>query len=224
MGLSVFDSPLLKNMGEFTNKVVVITGGVQPNTVAMAEKYAAAGAKVAVLSQTEAQIPGAVCYLCDIGVYADVEKTFAVIKAEQGAVDILIHNPNAACGKTLLETTYEEWDRIMAVNTHSLFYCTKQVALDMKERKTGRLIIFSDPAANGVAGNGAYAVTKGTALGFTFSAARETEKYTITTHAVTPNADTTAEEVANTVVLLTSEAGRAFHSQAVKVFHSKLEV
>ena len=224
MGLSVFDSPLLKNMGEFTNKVVVITGGVQPNTLAMAEKYAAAGAKVAVLNETEAQIPGAVCYICDIGVYADVEKAFAAIKAEQGPVDILIHNPNAACGKTLLETSYEEWDRIVAVNTHSLFYCTKQVALDMKERKTGELIVFSDPAANGIKGNAAYAVTKGAALGFTFSAARETEKYTITTNAVTPNDDATPEEVANTVLLLTSEAGRGFHSQAVKVFHSRLEV
>ena len=34
----------------------------------------------------------------------------------------------------------------------------------------------------------------------------------------------TPEEVANTVLLLTSEAGRGFHSQAVKVFHSRLEV
>ena len=211
-------------MGEFTDKLVVITGGDQPYTLAMAEKYAAAGAKVAVLTQIEAQIPGATCYLCDIGVYTDVEKTFAAIKADLGPVDILIHNPNAACGKTLLDTSYEEWDRIMAVNTHSLFYCTKQVALDMKERQTGKLVIFSDPAANGVKGDAAYAVTKGTALGFTFSAARETEKYTITTHAVTPNADATPQEVADTVLLLTSEAGRPFHSQAVKVFHSKLEV
>ncbi len=211
-------------MGEFTNKVVVITGGVQPNTLAMAEKYAAAGAKVAVLNETEAQIPGAACYICDIGVYADVEKAFAAIKADLGPVDILIHNPIAACGKTLLETSYEEWDRIMAVNTHSLFYCTKQVALDMKERQTGEIIIFSDPSANGVVGNAAFAVTKGAALGFTFSAARETEKYTITTNAVTPNADATPAEVADTVMLLTSEAGRGLHSQAVKVFHSKLEV
>lgn len=211
-------------MGEFTNKVVVITGGAQPNTLAMAEKYAAAGAKVAVLTETGSQIPNAACYICDIGVYADVEKTFATIKSELGPVDILIHNPIASCGKTLLDTTYEEWDRIMAVNTHSLFYCTKQVALDMKERRTGRLVIFSDPSANGTVGDAAYAVTKGTALGFTFSAARETEKYTITTNAVTPNADATPEEVASTVFLLTSEAGRAFHSQALKVFHSKLEV
>ena len=211
-------------MGEFTNKVVVITGGVQPYTLAMAEKYSAAGAKVVVLTENEAQIPGAVCYTCDIGTYADVEKTFATIKAEQGPVDILIHNPMAACGKTLMETTYEEWDRIMAVNTHSLFYCTKQVALDMKERQTGEIIIFSDVAANGAVGNAAFAVTKGAALGFTFSAARETEKYTITTNAVTPNADATPNEVADTVLLLTSEAGRGLHSQAVKVYHSKLEV
>ena len=211
-------------MGEFTGKLVVITGGVQPNTLAMAEKYAAAGAKVVVLTQEAAQIPSAVCYTCDIGVYEDVEKTFAAIKADLGPVDILIHNPIAACGKSLLETSYEEWDRIMAINTHSLFYCTKQVALDMKERQTGELIIFSDPAANGIKGNAAYAVTKGTALGFTFSAARETEKYTITTNAVTPNDDATPQEVADTVLLLTSEAGRALHSQAVKVFHSKLEV
>ena len=84
-----------------TNKLVVITGGIQPNTEAMAEKYVAAGAKVVVLTETEAQLPGAVCYTCDIGVYEDVEKTFAAIKADLGPVDILIHNPIAACGKSL---------------------------------------------------------------------------------------------------------------------------
>ena len=219
-------------MGKITGKIAVITGGIQPNSLAMAKKLAENEAKAVVILTNNAEADaaivkeqGAACYAyqCNIASFDDVTRCFNEIKANLGEVDILINNPNASCKKTLLETTPAEWQEVLAINVHSMFYCCKQVFASFKERKTGEIICFSSDAAMGVAGNAAYAITKASALGFYGSCARETEKYTVTTNVVTPNGDATPEEVANVVALLVSEDGRALHSQIIKVFHSRLE-
>ena len=216
-------------MGKVTGKIAVITGGVQPNSLAMAKKLAEEEAKAVVILTNNAaedaaqvQEQGAACYAyqCNIASFEDVTRCFNEIKAQLGDIDILINNPNYVCKKTLIETTPEEWKEALAINVHSMFYCCKQVFADMKARKTGKIINFSDNAAMGVAGQAGYVISKASALGFTGSCARESEKYTVTVNSLTPNADATAEEVADTVALLVSEEGRAFHGQHLKVTHS----
>jgi len=216
-------------MGKITGKIAVITGGVQPNSLAMAKKLAQEEAKAVVIltknaaedaAQVKAQGEACYAYQCNIGNFEDVTRCFNAIKAELGDIDILINNPEAKCAKTLLEMTPEEWEQILAVNVHSMFYCCKQVFADMKARRTGKIVNFSANDAMGVAGNAAYAITKASALGYTGTCARECEKYTITVNCVTPNGNATPEEVADTIALLVSEEGRAFHGQYLKVTHS----
>lgn len=215
-------------MAKFTDKVTVITGGVQDNTMAMVKKFAAEGAKVAVLVKTEAdaaavKAAGAAAYVCNIGNFDEVTAAFDKIKAEMGPVDILIQNPNAVCEKTLLDTTPEEWAAVLAENTHSLFYCAKQVFADMKERKTGKVINFGSPAAMGAKENFAYAVTKAATMGFHGTCARENEKYTVTVNCINPASNATADEVADLVLLAASEEGRVLHGQILTVTHSWVE-
>ena len=216
-------------MGKITGKIAVITGGATSESLAMAKKLAQEEAKaVIILTKNAAEDAaavseqGAACmaYQCNIASFEDVTRCFNAIKAEQGDIDILINNPNASCPKTLIEMTPEEWNEVLAINVHSMFYCCKQVFADMKARKTGKIINFSANEAMGVAGNAAYAITKASALGYTGTCARECEKYTVTVNCVTPNGNATPEEVADTVALLVSEEGRAFHGQYLKVTHS----
>ena len=202
-----------------------MTGGAQPNSLAMAKEFALGDAKAVVIlcenAESEAAVreQDAVCQamVCNIADFADVTRAFDAIKAELGFVDILVCNPNAVCKKTLLETTPQEWNQVLAVNVHSLFYCCKQVFADMKARKTGEVILFSDDAAYGTVGNAAYAITKASALGYNGTCSRESEKYGVTVNTVIPTASATPEEVAKTVTLLASEEGRALHGQVVKV-------
>ena len=202
-------------MAKFTDKVVVISGGNQPNSLAMAKKFVSEGAKVAILTKVEE---------ADITAAGAVNAAFDKIKAEMGPIDVLICNPNASCPKTLLETTAEEWNEVLATNVHSIFYCCKQVFADMKERKTGEVILFSDDAAFGVAGNAAFAITKASALGIVGSCSRESEKYGVTCNCVTPTVGATPEDVADTVALLASEEGRPLHGQTVKVIKNWTKV
>jgi len=212
-------------MGKFTDKIVVITGGAQPNSLTMAQEFAGQDAKAVVVlceaagSEAIVQEQGTVCQamVCNIGDFADVTRCFDAIKAQLGFVDILICNPNAACKKTLLETTPQEWNQVLAVNVHSLFYCCKQVFADMKARRTGEVILFSDDAAYGTVGNAAFAITKASALGMNGTCSRESEKYGITVNTVVPTPSATPEDVAKTVALLASEEGRPLHGQVVKV-------
>lgn len=214
-------------MAKFTDKVVVISGGNQPVSLAMAKKFSGEGAKVAVLtkeSAPEIAANGAVEVLCDIAKFDCVTAAFDKIKAEMGPVDVLVCNPNAKCEKTLLETTPEEWNEVLYTNVHSIFYCCKQVFADMKERKTGEVILFSDEATNGVAGNASFAITKASALGIIGSCSRESEKYGVTCNCVIPAVGSTAEEVADTVALLASEEGRVLHGQTIKVIKNWTKV
>jgi acetoacetyl-CoA reductase len=215
-------------MAKFTDKIAVITGGVQDTTMAMVKKFTAEGAKVAVLVRAEAdaetvKAAGAAAYLCNIGSFDEVTATFDKIKAEMGPVDILVQNPNASCRKTLLDTTPEEWAAVLAENTHSLFYCAKQVFADMKERQTGKVINFGSYTAMGVKENFAHAVTKAATMGFHGSCARETEKYTVTANCINPAYNATAEEVADLVMLVASEEGRVLHGQILTATHSLVE-
>ena len=143
-------------MAKFTDKITVITGGVQDTTMAMVAKFTGEGAKVAVLVKTEedaatVKAAGAAAYICNIGNFDEVTATFDKIKAEMGPIDILIQNPNASCRKTLLDTTAEEWAAVLAENTHSLFYCAKQVFADAfhLQTKAGDCILLcSDVLSN----------------------------------------------------------------------------
>lgn len=209
-------------MGKLENKIAVITGGIQPVSVEIANKFAQEGAQVYILvkGEGEAISNGIRTLTCNIASFEDVTRCFTALQAEVGPVDILVNNCEAKCEKTLLETTPAEWNEVLAINTHSIFYCLKQIMPQMKERKTGKLINISSTASSGVAGNAAYAITKASMLGVHGTMSRETERYGTTVCTLIPSATATAEEVANTALLAASEEGRFMHGQIITVTHS----
>lgn len=207
-------------MGRLENKFAVISGGIQPNSVAIAKAFLAEGAKVVILDGEGRTEEGIDIVKCNIGSYEEVTVCFAELQAQYGPVDILVNNPEMKCEKTLLETTPEEWNAVLAHNTHSIFYICKQIMPQLKERRTGKIINISSPQVYGVAGNAAYAVTKASMLGIHGTIARETERYTTTTHTLVPAANTTAEEVAKSAVFMASDESRFVHGQIVNVTHS----
>ena len=209
-------------MGKLESKIAVITGGMQPVNQAIANRFAQEGAQVFVLVDTEGEAisNGIRALQCDITSFEDVTRCFTALQDEFGPVDILVNNPKAKCEKTLLETSAEEWNQVLAFNTHSIFYCLKQIMPQLKERGTGKLINITSPAAGGVAGDAAYVITMAAMMGVHGTMSRETERYGTTVCTLNPSATATAEEVANTAVLAASEEGRFMHGQIISVTHS----
>lgn len=218
-------------MANLTGKVAVISGGATEINVAIAKQFIADDAKVVAILDKNAEAAKAavaqlgekaVVYQCNIGVLAEVEAAFDAVKATYGEVDVLVNNPNASCKKTILETTAEEWEAVIAENVDSLFYTCKQVMLSMKERKCGKIVNIAAEHHLGAAGMVSDVVSRAAALGYNGSVCRESEKYSTTAYAVVPAGNATAEEVAKAVGFLCSEEGNFAYSQTITVRHSIL--
>ena len=89
--------------------------------------------------------------------------------------------------RTLKNMTPDQWEKVIAVDLSSVFYCSKAVIGQMLERGYGRIIgISSVVGQKGNIGQTNYAAAKAAIIGFTKALALETAKKGITVNAVAP--------------------------------------
>ena len=106
-------------MGEFSGKVVVVTGGVggiRPRTRAQA---ANAGAVVCPIDDQENP-----CFVADQGDKATLERFAAQVIADHGHVDVLVNNAPPQM-KGILDCTWEDFTRALDVGVTAAFYLTR---------------------------------------------------------------------------------------------------
>src|ERR1700676_3013636 len=109
-------------------KVAIVTGSSRGIGKAIAERYAAEGAKVAVnyaAREREAQAVvdsietsggEAISFRADVSSAADVKELVRATVDRFGRVDILVNNAGVMYTKSVLETTEEDWDRPIDIN------------------------------------------------------------------------------------------------------------
>ena len=180
----------------------------------------------------------------DVSKSADVSRMFEAIFSEFGRVDILVNNAGIVRPKPILDITEDEWDTMMAVNLKSVFLCAKAVMPSMKERRSGRIVNMGSVAGKtgGLLSGANYAASKAGVICLTKSLARELAPFGVTANAVAPgiiesamtqfitggNWDEyiravpmgyvgAAEDVAQAVVYLASEAGRYITGEILDV-------
>jgi 2-hydroxycyclohexanecarboxyl-CoA dehydrogenase len=101
----------------------------------------------------------------------------------------------------ILDTTLEDWNRIMAVNATGTFLVTKAFLPDLLTRGRGAIVTMSSVSAQqggGVFSKSAYSAAKAAVLGFTRALARELGPTGITANAVAPGAVDTEIRVGST--------------------------
>ena len=120
-------------------KVAVITGAARGIGLAIVDKFLAEGWRVALLdidaatlSHTAANLSNSDASIlaleCDVAVPEQVQSTIDQIVKKWGRIDALVNNAGTAVFKPLLETSYAEWDRVMAVNLGGPFICVQACA------------------------------------------------------------------------------------------------
>ena len=126
-----------------TTPVAVITGAARGIGFATAEKFLAQGWRVALLDIDGRALKRSAAHLCNLprvnptrvlGIKCDVAFAKPVntaikrIVKQFGRIDALVNNAGTAVFKPLLDTTVEEWERVLAVNLTGPFICTQACA------------------------------------------------------------------------------------------------
>lgn len=181
------------------NKVAVVTGGSRGIGKAIAEKFAAEGASVAILYSSNSASADAVveeirnaggtakAYQCHVENSDEVGKTIDEVVNDLGKIDIIINNAGITRDKLLMMMKEEDFDDVISVNLKGAYNTMRKVCPMLARQRWGRVINLSSIAGiNGNAGQVNYSASKAGLIGMTKSAAREFAGRGITVNAIAP--------------------------------------
>ncbi|MFC1704316.1 3-oxoacyl-ACP reductase FabG [Candidatus Omnitrophota bacterium] len=172
-----------------------------------------------------------------------IEKAVSRILDERGTIDILVNNAGITSDQFLMMMPFEQWEKVINTNLHGAYRWAKAVSRTMIAQKKGVIVNLASIAGIiGTPGQTNYAASKGGLLAFTRSLAAELGFKGIRVNAVVPGfieTDMTAvmprqikkqnmehilmkrfgtpEEVAQTVLFLSSDAASYIAGQSIIV-------
>ena len=160
-------------MGDLTGRRALITGGASGIGRATALLFARKGAAVSVVDVDQANGQAvariivadggqAIFLRCDVTQARDCQRAVQQTVSELGGLDVLFNNAGIIRRASVLETSEEEWDRVMAVNVKSVFLLSKYAIPIMAQAGGG--VIINTASGWGLVGGrkaAAYCASKG---------------------------------------------------------------
>lgn len=227
------------------DKVALVTGGTGALGSAIVRRLANEGIHVFVSYVTEQKISGISSELKDrvtlvkanVTDEVQVRNLFDTIIQKRGKIEIVVNTVGGFVGgKSVSETSIDEWEMMMNTNLGSAFLCTREALRWMKGKKYGRIINTSAMVAiHPTPGKAAYAVSKAGVILLTEVAAKEEKGTGITINAIAPSIISTPanlrsmpdedstkwvqpEEIADMVCYLCSDAARSITGTTLRAF------
>lgn len=176
---------------------VLITAGANGIGLAIAQAFAAAGARVhiadvnaeaveAVTSANE-NITGSVT---DVSDPAAVDALFADVRRELAGLDVLINNAGISGPTAPAEQLpFDAWNAVVNVNLHGTFHVTQRAIPLLKDSDAASVVTMSSLAGRfGYPNRIAYSTTKWALVGFSKTLALELGEFGITANTIHPGA------------------------------------
>jgi NAD(P)-dependent dehydrogenase (short-subunit alcohol dehydrogenase family) len=183
-------------MASMEGQVALVTGGTRGIGLAISNRLAGRGARIAVGYSHDAEAAkrfleahgdtGSI-HQGNIGIAADCKRVIGEVLEQHGRLDILVNNAGITIDRTVRKMSPEEWDRVVQVNLSGAFYLSRSVLQHMLDRGYGRIVnISSVIGEKGNIGQANYAAAKSGLFGLTMSLAQETARRGITVNSVAP--------------------------------------
>ncbi len=142
MGTAIFD---------FSNEVVMVTGGSRGLGFEIAQAFGTAGASVVITARREQWLTEAERTLqgqgvtvhtavCDVADAASVERTVQQCIEKYGKIDILVNNAGLTWGAPAEQMPLERWSQVLEANITGTFLMSQAVGRRMLERKKGAIV------------------------------------------------------------------------------------
>lgn len=170
-----------------TTRTVVVTGGNRGIGLACTRRFVDAGMRVATVSLSGAEVPGAFSVACDVSQEGAADEAVAAVEAELGPVEILVANAGIARDGLMVRMSDDDFAAVIDTNLAGSFRFARAVTKKMMRARFGRIIFMSSVGAYlGSPGQANYAASKAGLIGLGRSMARELASRKITVNVVTP--------------------------------------
>ncbi len=184
------------------NKVALITGANSGIGRGIATRFAAEGAHVAVNylpgghrtedaeSEVAAFPTASLAVPGDVSKREDVERMVRDVVAKFGRLDIVVNNAGIEINKPFLETSDDEWNRVLNVNLFGSYLVSQVAAKQMVAQKQGGKLLFVSSVHEDIPfpGYTAYCASKGAIRMMMRNLAMEFAQYKINVNNIAPGA------------------------------------
>jgi NAD(P)-dependent dehydrogenase (short-subunit alcohol dehydrogenase family) len=168
-------------------RTVLVTGGNRGIGLAIAQRFAKQGDRVAVTHRGSDVPEGLFGVRCDITDPEQVDGAFTAVEAELGPVEVLVANAGINDDTLMLRMSEDQFGRVVDTNLAGSWRCAKRASSKMLRARWGRLIFISSVVGlSGNAGQVNYAASKAGLVGLARSIARELGSRNITANVVAP--------------------------------------
>ena len=171
----------------FVSRSVLVTGGNRGIGLAIAQRLAADGHKVAVTHRGSGAPEGLFGVECDVTDSAAVDRAFTEVEEHQGPVEVLVSNAGISKDAFLMRMTEDRFTEVIDANLTGAFRVVQRASRSMQRNRFGRIIFIGSVSGMWGIGNQAnYAAAKAGLIGMARSISRELSKAGVTANVVAP--------------------------------------
>jgi len=171
----------------FVSRSVLVTGGNRGIGLAIAQRLAADGHKVAVTHRGSGAPDGLFGVECDITDTEAVDRAFTEVEAHQGPVEVLVSNAGITADAFMIRMTEERFEKVIDANLTGAFRVAQRASRSMQKKRFGRMIFVGSVSGTwGIGNQSNYAASKAGLIGMARSISREMSKAGVTANVVAP--------------------------------------